>query len=129
MNQFLSSEVQICILSYFNSKHEDERKRNWNKLMTYFQLYIDEPQFISFRIIKSREKGHPILIFNNTNNETKLLIPLIPNRIIKLNLSSFVETGIRTDLLRYLTFDNRKYKVYNDIHENKKPVVYESIAS
>lgn len=129
MNGFLSSEVQICILSYFNSKHEDERKRNWNKLMTYFQLYIDEPQFIRFRIIKSRESGYPILIFNNTNKETKLLIPLIPNRIIKLNLSSFVETGIRTDLLRYLTFDNRKYKVYNDLHENKKPVVYESIAS
>lgn len=123
------NEIKTIMGKYFSATSESERKENWNKLMAYFQFHIHNPRDVKFRIIKNREQAYPILIFKNHVTQSKLLIPVIPNRIIKLNLSDFVNTGVTADILDCLTFDNRIYKVYNDIELNKKPILFENTAS
>lgn len=129
MIQKISGDVQNTIKHYFESSNEGQRKENWIKLMDYFQFHMHNPRDIRFRIIKNRTQDYPILIFKNIKNDSKLLIPLIPDRIIKLNFSDFINTGVTADILTHLTYDNRMYKVYNDLIENKKPLLFENTAS
>lgn len=121
----LRNEIQQGIISYFNSEDEEIRKSNWTKLMMYFQLHINNPKLITFRIIRDKDSQEPILIFKNNNNNFKLLIPLFKNRIIKLKLSDFINTGVTTDILNDLTFNDTIFKVYNDRKLNRKPLLYQ----
>lgn len=121
----LRNEIQEGINSYFNSNDEEIRKCNWTRLMLYFQLHINNPKLITFRIIRDKNSQEPILIFKNSKNNFKLLIPLFKNRIIKLKLSDFINTGVTTDILNDLTFNNTIFKVYNDRKLNRKPLLYQ----
>lgn len=121
----LRNEIQEGINSYFNSNDEEIRKCNWTRLMLCFQLHINNPKLITFRIIRDKDSQEPILIFKNNNNNFKLLIPLFKNRIIKLKLSDFINTGVTTDILNDLTFNDTIFKVYNDRKLNRKPLLYQ----
>lgn len=120
MLQGLNILVENTITEYFNSKDEDERKDNWNKLMAYFQLYMYKPNLVKFRIIKSKEESYTILIFKNIENDSKVLIPMIANRKIKLNLEDFIRVGLAPDVLNILVFEGRTFELYEDRVKRKR---------
>lgn len=116
----MNTLVEEAIIDYFNSKDEDERKDNWNKLIAYFQLYMYKPSSIKFRIIRSKEESYPILIFKNIENDSKVLIPMIKNRKIKLHLEDFIRVGLTPDVLNVLVFEGRTFEVYEGKLKRKK---------
>lgn len=116
----MNTLVEEAIIDYFNSKDEDERKDNWNKLIAYFQLYMYKPSSIKFRIIRSKEESYPILIFKNIENDSKVLIPMIKNRKIKLHLEDFIRVGLTSDVLNVLVFEGRTFEIYEGKLKRKK---------